>query len=231
MNAKERLGTYRVGETIDQGNETCVISSVERATVKTNARRFVKRERDRRKIERIKKLANEGDEVCRNILQQKPINKGRLYRGIKTHTSRCWLVGVSLFPVLVSSRSDRFVRSLFLCFCAVQFETAAESNLELILVWHWLRNNFAIEPSASTASDRYQWRKTRTFANIARIYVFERPILPRGIFLQVNLLIYEGNSFHGHRDGFRAFHAISCPSSYHPTNGYCVLIMNSRRRG
>lgn len=60
MNVKEPLRTYRVGETVDRDDDTCVISLVEGATVKANARRFVKRERDRRKIERIKKARERG---------------------------------------------------------------------------------------------------------------------------------------------------------------------------
>lgn len=41
------------------------------------------------------------DEVCRNILQPKPINKRRLGRRIKTHTSRYWL-RVAAFPHLLA---------------------------------------------------------------------------------------------------------------------------------
>lgn len=45
---------------------------------------------EKKSDEKKREIKNARDEVCRNILQRKPINKGRLGRGIKTHTSRYW---------------------------------------------------------------------------------------------------------------------------------------------
>lgn len=53
--------------------------------------------RERKKMSVDDKDGARCDEVCRNILQPKPINKRRLGRRIKTHTSRYWL-RVAAFP-------------------------------------------------------------------------------------------------------------------------------------
>ena len=66
-------------------------------------------------------------------------------------------------------------RPVFLCSRArgSSGSAAVGPKLELILAWHWLRNNFAIEPSWLDGFPIVtKWRKTRTFANILRRYTY-----------------------------------------------------------
>lgn len=102
------------------------------------------------------------DEVCRNILQRKPINKGRLGRGIKTHTSRYWLCVSACLHFLVSAgASPIFISLSFFYSIPTPRRYRSTWGLKLIPTGFWLRYNFAIEPRLPAISGRYDRWKAR----------------------------------------------------------------------
>lgn len=90
-----------------------------------------------------------GDEVCRNILQPKPINKRRLGRRIKTHTSRYWLRVAAFQHFLVSAklRVPPPLSSFYFSFTlhlSTRAGLRADFTMKLIPIGYWLEYNFAI---------------------------------------------------------------------------------------